>query len=93
MTMKSWSCAIGTTLIGLSSGAVCQAAELIVLTNQGAVPGVHELAAAFARTSGHKVTVLQEAGAALEQRLNSGPADLITLNPEAMEGLAKSRLD
>ena len=39
MTMKSWSCAIGTTLIGLSSGAICQAAELIVLTNQGAVPG------------------------------------------------------
>jgi molybdate transport system substrate-binding protein len=89
MTMKSWSCAIGTILIGLSSGAMCQAAELIVLTNQGAVPGVHELAAAFARTSGHKVTVLQEVGAALEQRLNSGPADLITLNPEAMEGLAK----
>ena len=52
MTMKSWSCAIGTILIGLSSGAMCQAAELIVLTNQGAVPGVHELAAAFARTSG-----------------------------------------
>ena len=55
MTMKSWSCAISTILIGLSSGAMCQAAELIVLTNQGAVPGVHELAAAFARTSGHKV--------------------------------------
>ena len=35
------------------------------------------------------MTVLQEVGAALEQRLNSGPADLITLNPEAMEGLAK----
>jgi molybdate transport system substrate-binding protein len=89
MTMKSWSCAIGTILIGLSSGDMCDAAELIVLTNQGAVPGVQILADAFARTSGHKVTVLQEVGAALEQRLNSGPADLITLNPEAMEGLAK----
>ena len=89
MTMKSWSCVIATILIGLSSGNMCEAAELIVLTNQGAVPGVEILAAAFARTSGHKVTVLQEVGAALEQRLNSGPADLITLNPEAMEGLAK----
>ena len=89
MTMKSWSCAIGTILIRLSSGDMCDAAELIVLTNQGAVPGVQILADAFARTSGHKVTVLQEVGAALEQRLNSGPADLITLNPEAMEGLAK----
>ncbi|MGH8732721.1 MAG: substrate-binding domain-containing protein, partial [Burkholderiales bacterium] len=50
---------------------------------------MNELAAGFARASGHKVTVLQEVGAALEQRLNSGPADLITQNPEAMEGLAK----
>ena len=88
MAMKSWWCAIGTILIGLSSDAMCQAAELIVLTGQGAV-GIHELAAAFARTSGHKVMVLQEVGAALEQRLNSGPADLITGNPEAMEDLAK----
>jgi hypothetical protein len=38
------------------------AAELIVLTNQGATPGVREVAAAFERASGHKVTVLQEAG-------------------------------
>ena len=36
------------------------AAELIVLASQGNLPGVNELAAAFARTSGHKVTVLQE---------------------------------
>jgi molybdate transport system substrate-binding protein len=89
MTMKSWSCAIITILIGLSSGDMCEAAELIVLTGQGSVPGVQELAAAFARTSGHKVTVLQEVGAALEQRLNSGPADLIAQNPEGMESLAK----
>ena len=52
MTMKSWSCAIGTILIGLSSGAMCQAAELIVLTNQGAMPGVKALAAAFAPRAG-----------------------------------------
>jgi molybdate transport system substrate-binding protein len=89
MTLKSWSCAIGAILIGLSSGDMCEAAELIVLTGQGGAPGVQILAAAFARTSGHKVTVLQEVGAALEQRLDSGPADLITQNPEAMEGLAK----
>ena len=66
-----------------------QAAELVVLSNQGATPGVRELAAAFARASGHKVTVLQEAGAALDQRLANGPADLITSNPEQIEGLVK----
>jgi molybdate transport system substrate-binding protein len=65
------------------------AAELIVLASQGNLPGVNELAAAFARTSGYKVTVLQETDKALEQRLSNGPADLITGNPPAMEALLK----
>ena len=66
------------------------AAELVVLTNQGATPGVRELAAAFERASGHKVTVVQEDGAALERRLNSnGPADLITSNPAPIEELTR----
>jgi hypothetical protein len=30
------------------------------LTKQGATPGVREVAAAFERASGHKVTVIQE---------------------------------
>src|SRR5262245_49224360 len=64
-------------------------AELVVLTNQGAVPGARELAAGFSRISGHKVTVLEETGAALEKRINEGPADLITLNPGAMGDVAK----
>jgi molybdate transport system substrate-binding protein len=87
--MKLWSRAVGALLIFTSGGAMSEAAELIVLTNQGAVPGVQELAAGFARTSGHKVTVLTETGKALQQRISNGPADLITLNPGAMEGLVK----
>src|SRR6266404_5343878 len=70
--------------------AAALAAELIILTNQGATPGVRELAAAFERASGHKVTVIQEEGAALEQRLNSGPADLITGNPGPIENLVRN---
>src|SRR5216684_3262047 len=70
--------------------AAAVAAELVVLTNQGATPGVRELAAAFERASGHKVTVIQEDGAALERRLNSnGPADLITSNPAPIEELIR----
>jgi len=66
------------------------AAELIVLTNQGATPGVRELAAAFERASGHKVTVIQEDAAALDRRLNSnGSADLITSNPAPIEELIR----
>jgi molybdate transport system substrate-binding protein len=66
------------------------AAELIILTNQGATPGVRELAVAFERASGHKVIVIQEEGAALEQRINTGPADLVTGNPPAIEALVKN---
>ena len=66
------------------------AAELIVLANQGVTPGAREVAAAFERSSGDKVTVIQEAGPALEHRLASnGPADLIASNPASIEGLAK----
>src|SRR6266508_4411985 len=66
------------------------AAELIILTNQSATPGVKELAAAFARASGHKVTVVQVEGDALAERINSGAADLVTANPDTMEALVKS---
>jgi molybdate transport system substrate-binding protein len=67
------------------------AAELVILTNQGATPGVRELATAFSQASGHKVTVIQEAGAALERRLNSpAPGDLLTANPEPFDDLIKN---
>ena len=76
-------------LAGLGQGSA-MAADLVVITNQGATPGVRELGAAFARASGHKVTVIQEAGPALDQRLSAGgPADLITSNPEQIDGLIK----
>jgi molybdate transport system substrate-binding protein len=65
------------------------AADLIVLTDQGSVPDVRELASAFARASGHTATVLQETGAALERRINEGPGDLMTGNPERIAELAK----
>src|SRR5262245_50174293 len=81
-------CMLGV-LVCMSQGAAAPA-ELIVLTNQGATPGVKELAAAFARASGRKVTVTQEEGAALEQRIRSGHADLVTGNPDTIEALVKS---
>ena len=65
------------------------AADLVILTNQGATPGVKELAAAFERASGHRVTVTQVEGDALERRIASGPADLVTANPPAIEDLVK----
>src|SRR5882762_8907449 len=76
--------------LGSILGGTAMAADLVILTNQGATPGVKELAAAFARASGHKVTVIQEEGAALERRIDTGPADLVTGNPGTIEALVKS---
>jgi molybdate transport system substrate-binding protein len=78
-------------VLGSLPQGAAEAAELVILTNQGVTPGVREVAAAFERSSGNKVTVIQEAGGALERRLasNGRPADLIASNPASIEGLAK----
>src|SRR5260370_9095215 len=65
-------CILGIILgfTGSLPPGAAQAAELVVLTNQGATPGVREPAAAFARPSGHNATFIQEAGAPLDKRLS-----------------------
>jgi molybdate transport system substrate-binding protein len=88
MGLRASIAAAGMLLGSLPQGAA--AAELVILTNQGATPGVRELATAFSQASGHKVTVIQEAGAALERRLNSpAPGDLLTGNPGPFDDLIK----
>jgi molybdate transport system substrate-binding protein len=66
------------------------AADLVVLSNQGAVPGLTEIAAAFSRASGHKVTVILAEGDLLAQRLAAGTVDLVSQNPGPMDELVKS---
>jgi molybdate transport system substrate-binding protein len=75
--------------MAVMSAPATAASDLIVLTNQGATPGVRELAAAFSRASGHHVMVIQQEADTLEQRINTGPADLVTANPGAIEELVK----
>jgi molybdate transport system substrate-binding protein len=86
--VAAWS-ALAWIGVWLFSAPPAVAADLIVLTDQGSVPNVRELAGAFARASGHTVTVLQETGAALERRIDQGPADLVTGNPERIADLVK----
>src|ERR1700741_2570409 len=81
VAMKFLARTIAVMIAGIAGGAMSHAAELTVLASQSNLPGVNELATAFARTSGYKVTVLQETDKALEQRLSNGPADLVTGNP------------
>src|SRR5262249_60048555 len=65
VVMNFWAQTIAVMIASITGGAVSHAAELIVLASQGNLPGVNEVAAAFARASGHKVTVLQEVGQAM----------------------------
>jgi molybdate transport system substrate-binding protein len=62
--------------------------ELIIGSSMGAVSALNELAPAFTRMTGHKLTVRQESRAALEQRLASdAPADLIVQTTSVMNGV------
>ena len=87
--MHCFARAVAFIIASIAGGAMAHAAEIIVLASQGNPPGLNALAAAFARESGHKVTVLQETGKALEERIASGPADLIAGGPEALEAHVK----
>jgi molybdate transport system substrate-binding protein len=73
--MLSLVVALGT----LGAGAACSA-EITVFLNQATASGVRELAAGFAKATGHKVDVSFQAGPALNQKIVSGaPADLVSL--------------
>src|SRR5258708_37472198 len=76
--------------LGASLPGTALAADLVIVSNQGAVPGLKEIAAAFKRASGHNVTVLLAEGPILEQRLASGTVDLVSQNPGPMQELVKS---
>ena len=77
-------------LMGAMPPSAALAADLVIITNQGAVPGLKELAAAFKRVSGHNVEVVLAEGDVLEQRLANGTADLVSQNPGPMDKLVNA---
>ena len=81
-------CILG--VLGSIPHGAAMAADLVILSNQGATPGVREVAAAFSRASGHHVTVIQADDAVLQQKLNDGTADLITGNPGPIDELVRN---
>jgi molybdate transport system substrate-binding protein len=76
---------------GIAMGIALQpahAAEIIILGSQGSISGVRDMAAAFERASGHKVTARQERD--VLATVNAGtPADVATLNPPLIDNLIK----
>ena len=65
------------------------AASLVIVTNQGAVPGLKELGAAFSRATGHRVSIVLATGDELEKRFDNHTVDLVSQNPGPMAELVK----
>ena len=62
--------------------------ELIVGASMGALSALNELAPAFTRRTGHRLTIHKETRAQLEQRLvSNAPADLIVQTTSVMESV------
>ena len=77
-------------VLGMAGPGMTQAAELTVLTSQGVMSAVRDLAPAFEKASGHKVIVSFEAGPSLMSKINANaPADLVTHYPSAVDDLIK----
>jgi len=74
----------------LSFAGPALAAEITVLTSQGCLSSVRDLAAGFEQATGTKVNVSFEAGAALGQKINAdAPADLVANTLDSFDNLVK----
>jgi molybdate transport system substrate-binding protein len=81
-----------TLAAALLAGAVttAQAAELKVVSGNGARAAVQELSAQFERTSGHKVSLRFEVNAALKRKIEAGETfDVAILNPPVLDDLIR----
>jgi molybdate transport system substrate-binding protein len=78
-------------VVVMLSAPTSRAAEITILTNQGVVSAVRDLAPAFERASGHKVMVQFEPALAMMQKVNAGaPADLVTSQPEVIDDFIRN---
>lgn len=83
--MSNWFFAAGLAA-GIAAVSQVHAAELIILGSQGSISGARDMAAAYARASGHKVIARQERN--VLATVNAGtPADVAVLNPPLIDKL------
>jgi len=86
-------CAIPKTLGLLLLAFSAQAAEVKVLSGNGARAAVLELAARFDRSTGHKTTVEFAVNPETRKKIESGqPFDVAVLNPPQLDALIKQKL-
>ncbi len=76
--------------IGMFTLSAVQAAELKVLSGNGARAAVRELCTQFERATGHEVNVQFEVNAALARKIEAGESfDVAVLNPQPLDALIK----
>jgi molybdate transport system substrate-binding protein len=88
--MTKWTNALGclAVLSALGHGAA-QAAEITILGGMGVISGVRDLAAGFQSATGHKVNAVFDPN--VTAKVNAGaPADIVALNPPAIDDLIRS---
>jgi len=78
-------------MFGLLVAQAIQAAEITVLGGMGVVSGLHDLAPAFEKMTGHKVVVRFEQNNDLNQLISSGvQADVAALQPQQVDEFIKA---
>jgi molybdate transport system substrate-binding protein len=82
--------AVAAMLAALGFAGAAHAAEITVLTSQGCLSGVRDLAAGFEQATGNKVNVSFEAGNALGEKIDANaPADLVANTLDSFDDLQK----
>src|SRR5580700_5190512 len=85
LTTGIWVAAVAGVL---SFAGAAGAAEITLLTSQGCMSAVRDLAAGFEKATGNKVIVSFEAGNALNEKINANaPADLVTNTTDQFDDL------
>jgi molybdate transport system substrate-binding protein len=81
---------LGAAAAILALATASPAAELKVLSGNGARAAVQELTAQFERQSGHKVALRFEVNAGLQRKIEAGETfDAVVLNPPVLDALIK----
>jgi molybdate transport system substrate-binding protein len=80
---------IGAIFVSLAT--IAHAAELRVVSGNGARSAIQELVRQFEQQSGHKVALHFEVNAALQRKIEAGEAfDVAVLNPPVLDALIKA---
>jgi molybdate transport system substrate-binding protein len=82
--------ALAVLAAALGFARSASAAEITILTSQGCLSGVKDLAAGFEKATGNKVNVSFQAGNALNEKIESkAPADVVTNSLETFDDMVK----